>query len=375
MGLSMFQVKKGISLDGIQVIAGSGAPGAAGDASLAPQGSLYLDFTNGQMFVKKASGVGTDKWIRTQDKSDMDAALQGLSWREPVTVHVTTTYTDLAAAETAMNTRTLDGQTIVANDRILFTGITGANQNVFIVTGTPGSVATLVEDTNTATKGDSLYVQAGTDGGKQYSFNGTIWVQQGAASSTEIAYLQAFIGKSGDGNELPDYSSNHVVADNDNLETAVGKLDAQIGVITDNHQTHVFVDPAATVSNNISTLDYQLSLARTLDQHTNVGGGTQCVVGSIDTQGSTTVFGVEWTVAVRLTSNSQRRWMGKVMALVNSTDFDSNISGVLTLGAAIPGLDVSVDLSGSTLRLLVNSTAGSPVDVSATRAVLGFDAS
>ncbi len=49
--------------------------------------------------------------------------------------------------------------------------------------------------------------QAGRQAGKQYVFNGAAWVQQGAASSTEIAFLQAFIGRSGDDNEQPNYSS------------------------------------------------------------------------------------------------------------------------------------------------------------------------
>ena len=371
MGLSLFQIKKGINVDGVShVLTGSGAPGAAGDPSLAPVGSLYLD-TTGQMYIKKTAGVGTDKWLRIQDKSDMDAALHGLSWREPAKVHVTTTYADVAAAETAMNTGTLDGQTIVANDRILFTGITGANQNVFIVTGTPGSSATLVEDTNTATKGDSLYVQAGTEGGKQFTYNGTIWVQQGAASSTEIAYLQAFAGKSGDGNTLPAYDNNNVVADGDNLEVAISKIDGALGTV---EAGSAFINPADTVGQNLSTLDYQASLAHASTQSINVGAGTVATVSSIDTAGTTTVLGVEWTVVAQLHSDATRRWMGKVMALVNGTSFDSNISGVLTLGTAIPGLDVSVDMTGTVIKLTANSTSGSPVDVYATRSLVGFAA-
>ncbi|MBF0463097.1 MAG: hypothetical protein HQL87_17140 [Magnetococcales bacterium] len=364
MGLSMFQVKKGISLDGIQVIAGSGAPGAAGDASLAPQGSLYLDFTNGQMFVKKASGIGTDKWIRTQDKSDMDAVLQGLSWREPAKVHVTTTYADLAAATTAMNTGTLDGTAIVANDRILFTGITGVNQNVFIVTGTPGSSATLVEDTNTATKGDTVYVLSGTDAGKTFNYNGTVWVQQGAASSTEIGFLKTFIGKSADGNETPDYSSNNVVTDGDSLETAIGQLDAKIGQI---YGTQNFIYDN-TVSGNLAVLDSQLGMARKFVE-LFAGSGTETVVDSMQAQSGDYCIALEWSLVVKLQSDTSRLWAAKVFAVQNGTAVDFNIASILGIGTAIPGLDVSVDISGGNVRLLVNAT--DPVIAYATRAMVG----
>ncbi|MBF0423794.1 MAG: hypothetical protein HQL73_12475 [Magnetococcales bacterium] len=211
-------------------IAGAGAPGGAGGfPDAAPKGSVYADETNGQMYLKKAAGTGADKWIRMQSKDDMDMALLGLSWRQPAKVRDSSVYVDLATAQTAMNTGTIDGIPVVANDRILFEGITGAAKNVFIVTGTPGSGATLVEDSNTASKGDALYVLEGTSAGKQFVFNGTDWVMQGSASETELAFLRAFMGKPGNGNVAPEYSSTNVVTNGTDLKTAIGALDAAAG--------------------------------------------------------------------------------------------------------------------------------------------------
>lgn len=45
----------------------------------------------------------------------------------------------------------------------------------------------------------------------------------------EDGYIQSFIGKA-PGNDLPAYSSTNYVANNDNLETAIGKLDAALDV-------------------------------------------------------------------------------------------------------------------------------------------------
>ncbi len=233
MGIpTLFEARGGLSIGGAHFLSGTGAPGGAGgrpDDAL--RGSMYLDETNGQMYLKQSTGTGADKWIRMQHQDDLDNALLGLSWRDPAKVRDGTAHADLAAAETAVNTLPyeIDGVVVADGDRILFDNITGANKNVFFVSGTPGSGATLVEDANAASKGDAVYLQEGTDAGKQFSYNGSTWVQQGSASSTEIGYLQTFIGKSGNGNETPNYASNNVVTDGDSLETAIGGLDAEVG--------------------------------------------------------------------------------------------------------------------------------------------------
>ncbi|MEO5354916.1 MAG: hypothetical protein H7835_17110 [Magnetococcus sp. XQGC-1] len=343
MSQSMFRVAKGLNLDGVaQVMSAAGTPGAAGDASLAPKGSLYLDITNGQLWVKKTAGVGADKWLRTQDSNDMAAAMQGISWREPAKLHVSTSYADLAAATTAMNTGTLDGTAVVANDRILFDNITGSNKNVFIVTGTPGSNATLVEDTNTATKGDTVYVSSGSDAGKTFNYNGTLWVQQGGASSTEIGFIQAFIGKQNAGNEMPAYNTHNVVTDGEHLMNSIGELDAKLGTV--DNEVHVlnYTNAGDTHGANIGALDYWLSMAWKWKAF-SVPANTLTAIDTLTNYDPTDVYMVTWKLVVNY-QGTPGRWYGDVTALIgegaNTCDF--SISNVLTVDNPIPGLEVSV---------------------------------
>ena len=258
MGIaSLFEARGGISIGGAHFLSGTGAPGgAAGRPDDAVKGSLYLDETNGQMYLKKTDGTGSDKWIRMQNQDDIDGALLGLSWREPAKVRDDNVYADLATAETAVNTGTIDGISVVEDDRILFEAITGENKNVYIISGTPGSGATLVEDFNDASQGDALYIQDGTDAGKQYAFNGTDWVLQGSASQTEIGFLHTFIGKSGNGSETPDYASTNVVTDGDSLEKGISDLDTEVGGGVATPQSRI-AGPISdqTINSNIEALD------------------------------------------------------------------------------------------------------------------------
>lgn len=65
-----------------------------------------------------------------------------------------------------------------------------------------------------------------------YFYNGTVWVKYADDSSyAELAYLRAFMGKNAEGNEMPSYSSTNIVANSDSLETAVGKLDTEVGYV------------------------------------------------------------------------------------------------------------------------------------------------
>jgi hypothetical protein len=221
MAIDYFDLEKGLQLDGGRVIINVvGAPGTTTSADDAPVGSLALS-DNGSTYTKATAGAGTDKWAVLGSES---------SWREPALVKDDAVYANIAAAEVVVNTGTVDGETVVDGSRILYTLITGENKNVFIVTGTPGAGATLVEDSNATTTGDTLYIEAGTEGGKTFTFNGTLWVQSGGTALDELGYIRAFIGKTAAGSELPTYSSVQVIAQNDNLEVAIGKLDAVANV-------------------------------------------------------------------------------------------------------------------------------------------------
>lgn len=58
----------------------------------------------------------------------------------------------------------------------------------------------------------------------------TAWSEAGGdGTAIEEGYIRAFVGKSGAGSETPDYTSEHVVTDGDNLEVAIGKIDTKVG--------------------------------------------------------------------------------------------------------------------------------------------------
>ncbi len=287
MGIpSLFSVRGGVDI-GAHLVSGDGAPGGAGGrADDAVKGSLYLDETNGSMYMKKLAGTGADKWVRVQSQDDLDNALLGQSWREPALVRDGTSYADLAAAETVVNTLPyeIDGVVVDDGDRVLFENITGEAKNVFIVTGTPGSGATLVEDANSESQGDALYIQSGTDAGKQFAYNGTGWVQQGSASSTEIGFLQTFIGKSGNGSETPNYASNNVVTDGDSLEKGISDLDAEVGAGVATAQSRT-VGPISdqAINLNVEALDDAIGADVTSTNQTTAGDSVNENITALDT--------------------------------------------------------------------------------------------
>ena len=295
MGIpALFEARGGIKI-GAELISIEGVPGL-GDAysDTAIKGALCLDETNGHMYQKKMVGSGSNKWVRIQNQDDVNSAIMGQSWRPPVKVMDETLHADVSAAETVVNTGTVDGVAIVDGTRILFTNITAANQNVFIVTGTPGSGATLVEDSNDASKGDAIYVQEGGRAGAEMGYNGTVWVTQGQASVTEIGFLQAFIGKSGNGNETPNYGSNHVVTDNDHLEKAIGDLDAEIGaaVVTAQARTAGAISDQA-VNLNVEALDDAIGANVTSTNQTTAGDSVNANLGALDTAIGDDITGAE----------------------------------------------------------------------------------
>ena len=285
MGIpALFEARGGIRI-GAELLSITGQPGL-GDAysDAAIKGALCLDETNGHMYQKTVAGSGADKWVRIQNQDDVNAAIMGQSWRPPVKAMDDTSHADLTAAETAMNTGSVDAVSVVENDRVLFTNITGANQNVFVVTGTPGASATLVEDTNDASKGDALYVQEGTHAGAEMGYNGTVWVQQGKASVTEIGHIQSFIGKSANGSETPDYASNHVVTDTETLEKAIGDLDAEVGaaVATPQSRTIGAISDQA-INLNVEALDDALGADVTSTNQAAAGNSVNDNITALDT--------------------------------------------------------------------------------------------
>jgi len=229
MGLQLFEVDGGFSDGVVHYLNSNGAPGA--DASYqdaAPIGSYCSDATTGDTYkkIQAGAGAGPNIWQRQATIADLTGLSASQSWREPAQC-MDATFTTITAAIASMDaTDTVDGITVVAGDRILFTAITGGNgSNVYIVGGSTGAW-TLTEDANQETNGDTLQVLAGTHANEIWMFNGT-WSWIGATAAGEDNFIRAFIGKSAAGGSMPSYTSNNYVANNDSVTTAIGKLDAQ----------------------------------------------------------------------------------------------------------------------------------------------------
>ena len=203
------------------------------------------------------------------------------------------------------------------------------------------------------------------------------------------------MGKTGAGNELPDYSSVNIVADGDNLETAIGKLDAEIGPAVADGEV---ILASNTVNANIESLDAEVEsindyLGKTAGDATPDYSSTEFVadddslttaIGKLDaalaaTNLSSTLTNVtsitavdtvaavvaEWDVFVRQSDTPARVRAFKVFAMHNGTNVDSTIFAALTRGGNISGFQATVTLSGGNLVLNIQSTAA--VDVKAQR--------
>lgn len=248
MSLELFRATLGIDIQSddfssnTNILQGSGAPGSNALENSAPVGSIYMrnDAVTEklQVYWKHTAGSGTDKWAIAASKEFVEATVSGISWREPVRVLDDTAYADITAAETELNTTGspvgtmggVDTDQLADGDRILLTELVSGNKNVYIVSGTPGSGATLVEDTNTATDGDAVLVNEGTHADEQWIYDGLSWIKFGSAGSAqEIGYIRDYIGKGSPGVKLPDYLSEDIITDSDPLDVGISKLDDAIG--------------------------------------------------------------------------------------------------------------------------------------------------
>lgn len=235
MSLDLFRVIGGLDIttedftSNANVLQGAGTPSTT-DADNAPVGSVWLNTTsagnNLQFWWKHTAGTGVDKWTQAADTSYVSAAVQGISWREPVIVNDTTLYADNTAFPTG---GTVDGIPIPNGGRVLFSNVTAAgDRNVWIWNST---TSTWTEDTNAESDGDALFVQQGTYAEGQWAFDGTNWFQFGGSSNTEILNIRNFVGKDAAGANYPNYVSNDIVTDGKDLRLGISQLDDAIGLL------------------------------------------------------------------------------------------------------------------------------------------------
>lgn len=379
--LQYFDIEKGLEITpegvsgtDVRVFVVTSAPGASGDTSTATQGSLALDYSNGDLYYKNASGSGTDKWKKV---ANTEAIAADISWREPAKVHDDATVTIPTGITWP---ETIDGvATVNIGDRVLFSAISGGGgPNVYIATGT-SPAGTYVEDVNEETAGDRLYIAEGsTEAGNVYTYNGTAWVlSEKATDEKELSYIRQFIGKTvlGDTSATePVYDAtpanlNHI-ANTDPLTEAIRKLDSQLGdelvagnIVTAGQDTN---DAIQALDTEIAFIGKQISVAVPAAQANYV----------VDTVGTDEGPVVEWLVYAS-DGTGYRSWF--VTALHDGDDTPTEASNTdravrtrLVIGTL--AVTVSVTISGGgggeDINLVVTNTPA--VDVKILRRVVKF---
>ena len=397
MTQDLFRVLGGVQIDdGMQILEGVGAPSLD-----APLGSIYSDKTAGDVghYLKVGAGVGLDKWVRLASTGYVQQTVSAsISWREPVVAADLSTTT--IPTGTPGDPITVDGVSVTNGDRVLFAALTGGNgKNVYVYDQAAG---TFTEDNNQESAGDTVYVQGGSEAGKTFNYTGTSWILINQTSLTEFGYINAFVGKSGLGAELPDYSSTNQIADGQSLETAIGNLDASIGAdiggtpnqITpsstvfgnigeldaaigpDVSPTNSYVVPTNSVNANLQVLDAAIGApvtngtavlaANTVNQNIQAldskFGVSFAVVSGVATASDTAPVGVgmaKWLVKIVDGTNVRAE---EVFAVAQGSNVDFTRYGVVKLGS-VGGTTVNVTVVGGQMQIAITGPAGSNITI------------
>jgi hypothetical protein len=227
----LFRIDTGLEIDeASQVLTGAGAPGSTTLTDNAQRGSSYTDTNTGALYLKISSGSGTVRWTIIATEAYVQTYVStSVSWHAPADVADTTSATTTALLVDLDADDLIQGVAVTVGMRILGTNVTGA-KDIYVVGGATGAW-TVTATLSPPTVGDTTYIDSGTNAGFTYQFNGTNWIRIGAADSTEIGYIQTFIGKTGNGSITPTYTTNNVVTTAQSLETAIGKLDTEAGYV------------------------------------------------------------------------------------------------------------------------------------------------
>lgn len=78
MAQRLFEVGKGLLLNGVSILAGSGAPSGSGDTASAGVGSVYSDASSGSLYVKKTAGSGAGNWSLASSDPALAAQVSSL---------------------------------------------------------------------------------------------------------------------------------------------------------------------------------------------------------------------------------------------------------------------------------------------------------
>jgi hypothetical protein len=248
MAEDFFRINRGLEIDEVvQYLQGTGSPGT-GDSGNAQVGSVYTDTLDGSLWTKITAGVGIQHWSKQASQSWVTASVAGaVSWREPVEVIAT----GVTTLPTGVGSNIVDGVTIVNGQRVLFPDLSSGTPNVYVYDATN---EVYVEDTNTLSQGDTIYVDAGTSGGTRWTWNGTAWVRFDSSSLDELQYIRSFIGKTATGAIMPTYTSTSVITQNSSLTAAISALDLEVG----NNASGWWISASDNVATNLQALDSEI---------------------------------------------------------------------------------------------------------------------
>ncbi len=406
MSLDLFRLAGGIDIQNdaltsnAYILQGSGEPG--GDSSFqdaAPIGSIYIRTDSSgntlQQYYKFTTANSTSAdWQVVASKQYVDDAVVGLSWREPAIVRsdVTTLPTT-----TGGDPITVDGESITDGQRVLFSNLT-VNPNVYIYDQATG---TFIEDSNTASAGDALFITDGTSASQRWTYNGATssWVLFGASTDvSEFDYINTFIGKTSVGDVTPTYTSEYALTDAQSLVTSLDAIDLLIGdgTITNQDTDYVLTDDLATAGTNglngtysitaaldaintaIGQRDYTTgtgypiasdseSIATSLEAlNLAIYALNQSIKGSVSTDpevyatADTVAFAdaseVKWIVQVRDTATPGNIRAVEVHAVTDGTTVDFTRYAETILGDSVAGFGLQVIISGTDIVLQLKAT-------------------
>lgn len=351
MTTDFHRAKRGLEIDVdsssfVQLLTGTSTPNTQPDAQNARIGSLWI--------VNGGNAVTTQVYQKFRDVANDNTDWRDVttagddSWRQPARVVDTSLWANIAAVETELNDIGTPGSIggissnlFIDGNRILLTNLVVGDENVYVVVGTPGFGATLVEDPNLATPGDVVYIIQGTGAGEILVYTGGAWVVSGSGSGAEEAFIRAFIGKDGTGAETPDYANptgggsytvGNIIGTTDNLELATAKLNA-----------FVYQNGAETKGTNV------MSASDTLPVGVNLA---------------------RWLVRVNSNADPTRARAREIFAIRdNANNVNFSTSNLLNIGGAITGLTFNVSSAGTALTLTITATVGFDFEIKRLAAV------
>lgn len=345
MAQDFFRIERGLEIDeSVQILQGAGSPGA-GDSGNSLVGSIYLDNLTGDIWAKITAGVGIQHWSKQASQAWVTASVAGaVSWREPVKVIAT----GVTTLPTGAGSDTVDGVTILDGQRVLFSDLTPGTPNVYTYDATN---QLYVEDANSLSQGDTVYVDGGTSGGTRWTWNGTAWVRFDSASVDELQYIRTFIGKTAAGSIMPTYTSTTVVTQSSSVVAAISALDLEVG----NNVSGWWISAADNVVTNLQALDTEIGQNVVNGNYVLAANTVNANIAAIDVVLGAPIAGVHpWILESQHVNGNLIALADEIGANVSNGNF---ILAANTVNQNIQALDFHLGAAVVTGNVIINTNS------------------